>query len=98
MPQDQPLATQAQLVALRQPSLSPRRQLQAQAAPSLVRTLLQDSLVEKDKQSSVDIIDEATFHQRQARSELLDRVAKFCGLKRTGVTDTTKVIGMMNLP
>ena len=44
----------------------------------------------------MEVIDEAALHE--ARSKLLDRVAKFFGLKRTGVAYTTKVIGLMNPP
>ena len=98
MPQAQPRVTQAQLAAPRQPPLSPCRQPQAQTAPPPVRRLVQDPLVGEDKQSSVDFVDEAALHERQVRSELPDRVAKFCGLKRTLVADTTKVTGIMNPP
>ena len=52
----------------------------------------------KIKLSSVDILDEASLRKKQALSELLDWVANFCGLERSGTEDTTKVIGMMNLP
>ena len=43
MPQDQPEATQAQLLALGQPLLSPRRYPQAQAAPPPVKTSAQST-------------------------------------------------------
>ena len=52
------------------------------------------------EKASADFIDEAALRERQARFELLDQVAKFCGLKidRTGVTDTTNGIGIINPP
>ena len=86
-------------MAPRQPPLLTSHQLQARVAAPRVRRLVQDPLVEEDKQSSVEVIDlrvdEAALHERQACSQLLDQVAIFCGLEGTGITDTTKVILMM---
>ena len=83
MPQAHPQVTQAQLVPPRQAPLSPRHQPQAQTAQPLVRRLVPNPLVEEDKQSSVENIDEAAVRERQASSGLLDEMAKFCGLTRT---------------
>ena len=82
-------------MAPRQPPLSPLRLPQAQAAPPPVR---RDPFYEGDKLSSVDILDEASLCERQAHSELLDRIAKLCGLERSSTEDATKIIGMMNPP
>ena len=38
------------------------------------------------------------MREKQARSELLEWGANFCGLQRSGTEDTTKVIRMMNPP
>ena len=42
--------------------------------------------------------DEASLPEKQAHSKLLDRVAKFSRIERSGAEDTTKVIRMMNHP
>ena len=46
----------------------------------------------------VDVQDQASLREKQACSELLDWVAKFCGPERSGTEDATTVTGMMNPP
>ena len=53
---------------------------------------------EKDRHSSEDIQDKVVLREKQVCSELLDRLAKFCGLEGSDTEDTTKVTVMMNYP
>ena len=98
--QPQPLNNQVQPVlhSAAQPVVQPElSEAQIQAPPRLLVQDHQDPHAEEDK-LSVDILDEASLREKQARSELLDRVAKFCDLKRTDSEDTTKVLRMSNSP
>ena len=61
------------------------------------RRVPSDSLQDKDRLSMDFPESEASLIARQARSELLDCVAGFCGLERWETEDQRKVMGMKHL-
>ena len=87
--QDQPVS-QAQF-----PVLVPQGQGQRQGLgrPVVVRRDDIDSLFNKEE-FSVDLDNEAVLKEKQARSEVLDKVAKFCNLDRQDPPIQKEVMGM----
>ena len=55
-----------------------------------------DSLTEDVDSFSIDLVNEAVLREKQTRSEVLDRVAHFCGLVRANAQTTQEVMGMIN--
>ena len=58
--------------------------------------LNQAQLAQVPAQAQIQAQVQASLREKQARSELLDKVAKFCGLERSDAEDKKKVLGMMN--
>ena len=85
--QDQPVS-QAQF-----PVLVPQGQAQVQGRPLVVRHDDLDSLY-KEEEFSIDLDNEAVLREKQAHSEALDRVEKFCNLDRQDPESQKEVMGM----
>ena len=77
------------------PVLVPQGQVQGQR-PVLGRPVVQrddlDSLL--DEEFSVDLDNEAVLKEKQARSEILDKIAEFCNLNRQDLRVQKEVMGM----
>ena len=77
------------------PVLVPQGQVQGQR-PVLGRSVVRrddlDSLL--DEEFSVDLDKEAVLKEKQARSEILDKIAKFCNLNRQDPRVQKEVMGM----
>ena len=58
--------------------------------PAAVRHRDRDSLAEDDDSYSINLV----LREKQARSEVLDRVAEFCGLARANTETKKEVMGM----
>ena len=88
--QDQP-ASQAHF-----PVLVPQGQGQRQGLgrPVVVRRDDIDSRLFNEEEFSVDLDNEAVLKKKQARSEVLDKVAKFCNLDRQDPHMQKEVMGM----
>ena len=71
--------------------LPPGRQL-----PVVVRNRDRDPLAEDEDSFSIDLDNEAVLREKQARLEVLDRVADFCRLTRANAQTTQEVMGMQN--
>ena len=78
------------------PVLVPQGQVQGQrpvlGRPVVVRRDDLDSLL--DKEFSVDLDNEAVLKEKQARSDILDKIAKFCNLNRQDPQVQKEVMGM----
>ena len=85
--QDQPVS-QAQF-----PVLAPQGHGQRLGRPVVVRRDDLDSLF-NEEEFSIDLDNEAVLKEKQARSEVLDRVAEFCNLDRQDPQIQKEVMGM----
>ena len=78
------------------PVLVPQGQVQGQrpvlGRPVVIRRDDLDSLL--DKEFSVDLDNEAVLKEKQARSEILDKIAEFCNLNRQDPRVQKEVMGM----
>ena len=75
------------------PVLAPQGQGQRQGRPVLARRDDLDSLL-NEEEFSVDLDNEAVLKEKQAPSEILDRVAEFCNLDRQDPQIQKEVMGM----
>ena len=73
------------------PVLAPQGQGQRQGRPVLAR---RDDSLFNEEEFSVDLDNEAVLKEKQARSEILDKVAEFCNLDRQDPQIQKEVMGM----
>ena len=62
--------------------------------PAAVQHRDLDPFAGEDDNFSIDLDNEAVLREKQARSEVLDRVAEFCGLARANAESKKEVMGM----
>ena len=62
--------------------------------PAVVRHQDRDPFAEDEDSFSIDLDNEVVLREKLARSEVLDRVAEFCGLARANAETTKEVMGM----
>ena len=75
------------------PALAPQGQRQGLGRPVLARRDDLDSLF-NEEEFSVDLDNEAVLKEKQARSEVLDKVAEFCNLNRQDPQIQKEIMGM----